>query len=756
MTDVKDVQFSPDKEVQAHKEGMIKLVCANFRSHEDGLPEWLKNSSDMYFRREFLPKDTSIVLLFSDNQKNHPKAVGCLDFGGMTIEDIETRFRNWGDPDAAGGENQPGVEGGHGNGGKCYMTQLFESHAYIHTLREGRASRYGFKGGDVTPGYFPSVEAGRGYDVGNAVSELQEALIPFGLTLDMLPDEAKAAFEKTKSFTLVAGFKPKHVKRKIKAKDWIAALASHQQVVQTIQRNQVSAIYNGELLAGANPIRPPEIEPIPGHEEPRVVPVPPILVDPDTQEDVETHATSDSRLVLRTSASKMTHSLKPRHTINGWTHAGRPTGGWAIPDLSTAQFAKQIYGDLYLEDLYEYKQNDRRRHSNAPLIRAITNWLRDQVDEYSLVFVTLEKLQASQAERDELSRMNSALNDWKNRFLEEEFGGANPGDGGSGPKPPPPPLPVGDVAFVELRLTHGFAGQGVSFRPTVVFRDARNAKVRAVPFEIVSSNPVVAAVDPEFRAVTTGKPGLTVLQIVCKDTGLQSNPVPLEVVEAKKIRVNPLTLEVGVGSRGRVNATITTTGGRQVEGAYLLWNVDNDEILSVGAGGLVVGHKVGVGAVAAMDDQTIAEESAVVTVVEREVEPESGNGFPRILLSEIDKDPLGNQPPVFSQADPPVHQRVVDVQHNIWWINMASPLARRYIDTARDGGAGSPQWRAYLLERYIEIMVRIMLTYEYDQGEEITFDTMLRRWDEEAINMQSRVVDSLQKFLDEGAVPEGA
>ncbi len=87
---------------------------------------------------------------------------------------------------------------------------------------------------------------------------------------------------------------------------------------------------------------------------------------------------------------------------------------------------------------------------------------------------------------------------------------------------------------------------------------------------------------------------------------------------------------------------------------------------------------------------------------------------------------------------------------------MASPLARRYIDTAHGSGARTQGWRAYHIERYIEIMVKILLTYDFEHGEELTFETMLRRWDEEATNMQARIMESLQDFLNEGELPKAA
>ena len=60
-----------------------------------------------------------------------------------------------------------------------------------------------------------------------------------------------------------------------------------------------------------------------------------------------------------------------------------------------------------------------------------------------------------------------------------------------------------------------------------------------------------------------------------------------------------------------------------------------------------------------------------------------------------------------------------------------------------------------MIERYIEIMVKILLAYDFEHGEELSFETILHRWDQEAAQMQTRVVDYLQGFLDEGNLPAG-
>lgn len=757
MASEMQIPFAPDEGVQVHQEGAIRLICASFRSHEAGLPEWLKNASDMYIREDLPPDDSLVLLIFRDGTRGAPSAIGCLDFGGMTTEDIERRFRHWADPEASGGSSGAAVEGGHGNGGKCYMTQMFESHSYVHTLKAGRASKYGFRAESVVPGYFPSVVEGRGYPVSDPDCELSAALGVFGLRLENLPENVQHLWERRHSFTLVAGIAAReYPQRRLPVRQFVDALRGHQQMTRTIQRSRIYVYRGNEPVDDAYPLALPDIRPLAGAENPRVIQVPDALLDPDTGETVETDAQKCAgRLVLQTSDTNMRYSLRARHTINGWSTGNRSTGFWDVPDLSRAAYANRIYGDLYLDSLENYKQNDRQRHSVSPLTRGIRQWLTEQIDAYSAEFVKLDHLQASQEERDELSRINKALDAWKNGFLEREFGGVGlrGRDGKSSDPHPHPPLPRGTPATIELRLTHQHSGQGLSFKPQLRFIDADGRRIRPVPHEWRSSDWAVATVDGELNAVTTHSAGITELSVVCNGNGVSSNSVRLEVVEIRSIELKPPKIELPSGKRMPIEAQVTAVDGRLLAGVYLTWVGGDDKVVSVSSSGMVFGIQPGKTTIHAGDDRVMTGQPAEVVVTEAERD-NPGGGYPLILLSEIENDPDAGEPATFSSEEPPVHQRPQDVDRNIWWINMASPLARRYVDVARGGGARAPEWRAYLIERYVEVMVKILLTYDFEHGEELTFETMLRRWDEEAVNMQRRIASSLMSFLDQGRFPE--
>jgi hypothetical protein len=228
-----------------------------------------------------------------------------------------------------------------------------------------------------------------------------------------------------------------------------------------------------------------------------------------------------------------------------------------VPALSRAGYADRIYGDIYLDALADYKQNDRRNHSDAPLTRAIREWVSRQIEEYSAEFVKLDRLQASKEERDELSRLNDQMNEWKNRFLEREFGGVGQdGGGGTGGKKGYKRLPRGEVARVVLTINHSHAGQGVTFRPNLDFFDASGTRVRAVPYEWESSDWAVATVDGELNMVTTHTPGTTEITAVCKDSGMRSSTVTLEVVDITSIELAPTEMEIRAGSRQPITATV--------------------------------------------------------------------------------------------------------------------------------------------------------------------------------------------------------
>jgi len=172
---------------------------------------------------------------------------------------------------------------------------------------------------------------------------------------------------------------------------------------------------------------------------------------------------------------------------------------------------------------------------------------------------------------------------------------------------------------------------------------------------------------------------------------------------------------------------------------------------------MVYGVAPGTTEVFAFDDKTMSENGTQVTVVAadgRGAGDKGGKGFPRILVSgDFDRDPYTDDFVTFSADDPPVSQRPEDVDHNIWWINSAAPLARLYLDKDRGFGYQSREWRIYHIERFIEVMVQIHLMAASSGSAEIPAAEWAMQTGYTSAKMQEAVVSDLVDFIDSGKLP---
>ncbi len=127
-------------------EAVLDLIGNEFRfDHAKGLAEWLKNSSDAYLREKVPDSEQLIVVRFRESGKNLTQ-IECIDFVGMRKEQIDDAFKRFFDPQAAKkGAKQANLKtlGGHGNGGKFYMRQMFKTSRAI-TYRDGLMNIFGF------------------------------------------------------------------------------------------------------------------------------------------------------------------------------------------------------------------------------------------------------------------------------------------------------------------------------------------------------------------------------------------------------------------------------------------------------------------------------------------------------------------------------------------------------------------------------------------------------------------------------------
>jgi len=114
--------------------------------HGKGVAEWLKNSLDAYLRsvrqgREPRNGAWPVVLwILSGKGRRRGPNLAVIDFCGSSFEHLDKFFLHWGDTSAAtfGGDVEIGsLTGGHGNGGKFYMREMWKDGARFLTWRDG-------------------------------------------------------------------------------------------------------------------------------------------------------------------------------------------------------------------------------------------------------------------------------------------------------------------------------------------------------------------------------------------------------------------------------------------------------------------------------------------------------------------------------------------------------------------------------------------------------------------------------------------
>lgn len=268
----------------------------------------------------------------------------------------------------------------------------------------------------------------------------------------------------------------------------------------------------------------------------------------------------------------------------------------------------------------------------------------------------------------------------------------------------------------------------------------------------------VALVDEDLLTINTFKHGNTEIFAQTLDGKLTSNKVQLEVVRIHRIEIRPSQVELAAGSRQRLEAVCRLSDGTENSSVYLVWNEGNNSVARVSSSGLVFGFAPGETEVTAGDDKCEADCPAVIKVTPgrgRGSGDKAGKGFPRIFVSEVDKDPETGEDVSFSPEDPPVWQRAQDVDRNIWWINSAAPMARLYLDARQEYGYHSREWRIYHVERIIEIMGQITLTHGPQADKSIGINEWLTMWGGQMALIQAMAASDLSAFIGEGILPGG-
>jgi hypothetical protein len=758
-----EFNYTPDEETQIHKENAIRQMCQPFLSHENGLPEWVKNSAAAYIRDGREPGKRPIVLLFASKQRSVPASIACLDLVGMTSIQIDRDFRHWADPDAAIREGNRGIWigelGGHGNGGKCYMTQMFEDYSYLQTVRNGFGCTYGVKGGSVNFGYVPDTGEGKNFSAGSISEKVDDCLRSMRASVSSLPAEVRSLVSEALGFTFIRGVGARYFEEREACQNLIESLLGHHQMITPLQICQIFILVNGTAQNGGRHLLLPRIDPMQGYEVPRNLSIPQKLQDPVSSQNVSSTKRSHfpaGELQIHTSDKNMRlgrgGKRQWRHTVTYRTNQSGVIG--KIPMLSLdvdSSYRDHLFCECALDALDEFQQNNRGPLAESPLTRAVEAWISSQVKALCRELEERERHLIREQDKNELTRLNDWLDQWKNQFLQDFMQGLY-GQGEGSATREGTPLPTGKPARIEVSLTYPRAGKGVYFRPMLKFFDSQNRRIRPMPYRWGSEDNNIAMVDEELMQIQTFSFGNTAIYAKTIEGSIYSNAVPLEVVRIAEIRITPHELEMPAGTRRRLEAMCRLPGGEEVSNVYLTWIEANASVARVSGSGLVYAFGPGETQVTATDDSCRSDLPAVVRVSPspgKAAGKDRGRGYPRILISEVDCAPDEDQPRRFRADDPPIYQLIQDVDNNIWWINLASPFARLYYSSEKYG-VKSEAWRMYHIERVIDVMVQIALSHGPDSEESRGSRDWIYRAAEFEAEIRAKAIEPLREFIESG------
>jgi hypothetical protein len=485
-----------NESIRFHEKGTLEAVTRWIATHHDGIAEWFKNVRRQYQadRANVAPEHRAAVLLLKDAKDGKPARIGVLDVGGATLEDV-TAWSTWQDPEASRRGSSLEEEETQGNGGKAYMFRLFSGAARILGVRDGRRNCKGFEGepGTVergTPGWMPTVAGGREVEISSFDAELREALQPFDVAVEDLPEGVRAGVKARKAFTLVEGQQPTGLyKGRVDADDLIDKVIRHEQSTLSLEQVDFFVFHNGRALDDGKRLRLPAIAPYPGLETPLVFEIPDQLqLDNGQMVSTTEGGTRDrGRVTLHTSAENMQaawRTLRPRWQIVYRTRY-QMVGAKPVPEITGATpGAQYVYGTVELPALEPaYVEHGRRRPKPGPLTEAVDRFIAEQIRELAHQINARRQEKLDENALDEVHEENRKLDEFKNRFLPNYGeGSGGPGQNGAGPDGPPPPPPPPELGKVPEELVYSIPeggihiGKGLKVGPPAVAPNERKGR----------------------------------------------------------------------------------------------------------------------------------------------------------------------------------------------------------------------------------------------------------------------------------------
>ena len=402
---------------QIDASAVLDLLGKEFKfDHSKGIAELVKNSVDAY-SIESTPDDQQYIFIILKMAKNNIiRTIEVLDFVGMSHNKIDKAFKIWFDRNAARKLNDETIKdakvlGGHGNGGKFYMRQMFKNSRII-TYRDGKLNSFGFN---------ENKEYGFDRNMDNLKINLEEAISLSDINENTLFfNSIKDLLFSLKRFTIIRGENPKKVHKTNNTKSLIENLVIHPQVRQIIQRKKVYMVIGDNFKPQKLII--PTLSAKKGFEGPFNFICPKEIIT--DVEKILMYDSSPITLTLHTSEEPLRkNKYRGMNSIIFEGEVG-VIANYEIDELGsfrTFMFSEFIYGECFAQIMEDedYVTNDRNKFVPSPKTEALLKWIKGCIEDLCNKMEEVTRKESKKRNLTNTSEFNKLLNKWKNRFLQK-------------------------------------------------------------------------------------------------------------------------------------------------------------------------------------------------------------------------------------------------------------------------------------------------------------------------------------------------
>ena len=699
----------------------LNQLTGRFRSVRDGLPELIKNSKDQYSRLGIDDRQHRQIVVISNTAR---RTLAVLDFAGAPAQNFEG-WTNWSDPTAGQTHLAADIEAGHGNGGKAFMVRGATASAFLESCHAGKRTRKGFVNNSPAHRYKPGFGISDGTTLDNVnetdpARRLQEALSLVGMHMDLLPQSAKGAFASRQSFTIaylekvqdwIGRRRPKL--RALAGPELAEIIASHGQTAMSIETCDVWIVQDGKVI-DAGPVKPIDLVPYPGFEEPRHFEIPHQLLDPETGETIRISDDSGTAGYLRLCTSKnqlqISQNTRAKNVIRIWNHRNN-VATWTPQELHAVSASSFIFGEIRCCSLTsEHLDGATRLHlADTPLVRALRQWATGHVKQLA---DDLHQAMAARTTPRERAQANDTLRNIRKlmrKYLDADSigtgtsNGANgrgTGDNGNGETQPRKPVKYGKEVHeihLEPNLPDMMLITGtripLSYRCLELLEDGIKRPVRAKQLVLKAEPPGMFTLGDD-TLLTAHSAGIGEIWLETPDGTVTSNRREFWTMNATDVDVEMPAEPLLQGQRLNLNVTFQTPHG-PIDDALIDCEVLDPSFGSIGRNGrLTAAHKEGSAFVrirygpGSADSREFSISVGPDSVPPRKGTGDTGSDVPEILLCGDIAPGTADDPPE-RQTIPggPEYPTIIEdpLFPSIVWINHYSKEATR----VRRGAGGS-------------------------------------------------------------------